>query len=373
MSRRSPTTRRAPTASNQFGFDFDAPWPDLPSPTAGPSTSPAPNPPPNPQPNPNPSTSSTPMPTPSPAPTPDFEALARMLEAQPDYKVLRRLVPRGDFGPRPEPHDPAGVQRVLVLDTETTGLQQRSDKIIELALLWVQVDSASGLPFGPVEVFEGFEDPGMPIPAVARQVTGISDEMVRGQRLDDAAVQALVARADLVVAHNAAFDRPFVEARFPCFADKAWACSFADIDWKSAGAGSSRLSALAQDQGWFYDAHRAQVDCHALLQVLARPVSADARTGLALLLAAAAAPSFRLRATAAPFESKDLLKERGYRWDAEARVWTCTLATPALLEAELEWLKGAVYGRRSARLALEALDSRVRYSSRPGLLSERAL
>jgi DNA polymerase-3 subunit epsilon len=44
-----------------------------------------------------------------------------------------------------------------------------------------------------------------------------------------------------------------------------------------------------------------------------------------------------------------------------------------LLEAELEWLKAAVYGRRSARVEVEAQDSRVRYSSRPGLLTERAL
>jgi len=312
----------------------------------------------------------------APDAAPDFEALARTLEAQGDFRVLRRLVPCMDFGPRPgAPVDDlgAGVQRVLVLDTETTGLQHRSDKIIELAMLLVQVDTATGLPFGPVEIFEGFEDPGMSIPAVAQQVTGITDEMVKGQRLDDAQVAAMVARADLVIAHNAGFDRPFVEARFPVFADKAWACSFVDIDWKAAGAGSSKLSALAQDQGWFYDAHRAQVDCHALLQVLTRPVGSDARTGLALLRAAAASPSFKLRATGSPFESKDLLKERGYRWDAEARVWACTLPTPERLEAEMVWLKSEVYGRRSARLEIEAQDSRVRYSSRPGTMSERAL
>ena len=309
----------------------------------------------------------------APASAVDLEALARTLEAHPDYRVLRRLVPIMDFGPRPAGVPDAGVQRVLLLDTETTGLQHRSDKIIELAMLLVQVDTATGLPFGPVEVFEGFEDPGMPIPEVAQQVTGISDAMVSGQRLDDAQVAALVARADWVVAHNAGFDRPFVEARFPVFADKAWACSFAEIDWKAAGAGSAKLGSLAQDQGWFYDAHRAQVDCHALLQVLARPVGSDTRTGLALLWAAAASTSFKLRATGAPFESKDLLKEHGYRWDAEARVWGCTLATPERLEAELEWLKAAVYGRRSARVEVEAQDSRVRYSSRPGLLSERAL
>jgi DNA polymerase III subunit epsilon len=303
----------------------------------------------------------------------DFEALARTLEAHPDFRVLRRLVPCTDFGPRPNGPPNAGVQRVLVLDTETTGLQHRSDKIIELAMLLVQVDTATGLPWGPVDVFEGFEDPGMPIPAVAQQVTGITDAMVKGQRLDDAQVAALLAQADLVVAHNAGFDRPFVEARFPVFAHKPWACSFADIDWKATGAGSSKLSALAQDEGWFYDAHRAQVDCHALLQVLARPVGSSAHTGLALLAAAAASPSFKLRATGAPFESKDLLKERGYRWDADARVWACTLATSEQLEAELPWLKSAVYGRRSARVEVEALDSLVRYANRPGQLSERAL
>jgi len=111
------------------------------------------------------------------------------------------------------------------------------------------------------------------------------------------------------------------------------------------------------------------VDCHALLQVLTRPVGSGGRTGLALLLDAATAPSFKLRATGSPFESKDLLKERSYRWDAEARVWACTLPTPERLEAELVWLKSEVYGRRSARLEIEAMDSRVRYSSRSGVLS----
>jgi len=310
------------------------------------------------------------------APVPaDPERLAQRLERHPDYRVLRRLQPRLDFGPAPagagegSPH----VCRVLVLDTETTGLSHAVDKIIELALLWVAVDARTGLPFGPVQVFEGFEDPGMPIPDAAKAVTGISDDMVQGQRLDDAAVAALVARADLVVAHNAGFDRPFAEARFPVFAEKAWACSFMDIDWKAAGAGSSKLSALAADQGWFYDAHRAQVDCHALLQVLARPVGKEGPNGLQRLMEAAGRASFRLRANGAPFESKDLLKARGYRWDAEAKVWSCLLGSEALLDAECDWLRAEVYGHRGARLEVEALDSRIRFSARAGRRTQREL
>ena len=76
--------------------------------------------------------------------------MARLLAQHPDYRVLRRLVPVLDHGPAPD-RTPAGVQRVLVLDTETTGLSHASDKIIELALLLVQVDVATGRPFGPVE------------------------------------------------------------------------------------------------------------------------------------------------------------------------------------------------------------------------------
>ena len=300
-----------------------------------------------------------------------FEAQAQQLEKNPDFRVLRRLVPISDYGPAPE--NLVENRRVLVLDTETTGLFHQSDKIIELAMLLVSVDVATGLPFGPVELFEGFEDPGMPIPAIAKEVTGITDDMVKGHRLDDGAVQAMVSRAELIVAHNAGFDRPFVEARFPGFAAKAWACSFKDIDWKAAGAGSLKLSALAGDHGWFYDAHRAQVDCHALLQVLTRPIGTTGRNGLTQLLLAATQPSFQLRATGSPFESKDVLKTRGYRWDADAKVWGCSLATEVALEEELAWLSLAVYGGRSATVEVESLDGVLRYSARRGAVSKKRI
>ena len=299
------------------------------------------------------------------------EEMAQQLDAHPDYEVLRRLVPVPDYGPAPDTLQ--AVCRVLILDTETTGLSHASDRIIELAMLRVSVDAATGLPFGPVETFEGFEDPGMPIPEIARQITGITDDMVRGQRLDDAQVEALLAGADLVVAHNAGFDRPFMEARFPAFAAKPWACSFADIDWKAQGAESAKLSALAQDRGWFYDAHRALVDCHALLQVLASSGHEGSGNGLSRLMEAALRPSYRLRATGSPFESKDALKSRGYRWDGEAKVWGRALDSEDALNGELAWLRAEVYGRRKAQVEVEVRDALTRYASRSGGTQFRAL
>jgi DNA polymerase-3 subunit epsilon len=296
------------------------------------------------------------------------EAMAQALAQHPDFRVLRRLVPRSDYGAV----NGQATQRVIVLDTETTGLDSKSESIIELAMLSVLVDVATGVPVGPVSIYESFEDPGKPIPAQITEITGIDDAMVRGLRIDDAAVTALVEQADLVVAHNAGFDRPFVEARFPVFAAKAWGCSFQGIDWKKEGSGSAKLEFLASERGWFYDAHRAQVDCHALLQVLASPLS-DGQTGLSRLLAGVGQTRYKLRATGAPFEAKDKLKARGYRWDGDGRVWWCSLGSDALLDAECAWLRAEVYGQRSARVQLEAMDSRVQYSSRSGLLTERTV
>ncbi|MFM7024552.1 MAG: 3'-5' exonuclease [Limnohabitans sp.] len=306
------------------------------------------------------------------AETLSHDAMARALEAHPDYKVLRRLTPCDDWGPVAQ----GRTQRVIVLDTETTGLDARQERIIELAMLSVLVDTATGRPVGPVSTYESFEDPGKPIPAVITGITGIDDGMVRGQRIDDARVAELVQAADLIVAHNAGFDRPFVEARLPVFATRAWNCSFAGIDWKAQGSGSAKLEFLAHERGWFYDAHRALVDCHALLQVLAVPLPVGdppGQTGLARLLQGAANTRYKLRATAAPFDAKDALKSRGYRWDSENRVWWTSLSGEAALQQEAEWLKAHVYQGRSARVQVEAQSALVQFSARAGDLQELAL
>ena len=333
----------------------------------------------------------------------DLEPLAQTLEAHPDYRVLRRLQPRLDWGPARG----AATATVLVLDTETTGLDAQRERVIELALLRVQVDLTDGLPVGPVQVYDGLEDPGKPIPKEVVALTGIRDADVRGQRLNEARIAELLDGVDCVIAHNAAFDRPFVEKRLPQFADLRWSCSFAEIDWKQQGRSSAKLENLAQALGWFYDAHRAEMDCHALLAVLAAPLATDlttsaltsatidstsddastphaerqaarpaetqvpsqtvSHTALAHLLRSAAAPSYRLQATHAPFEAKDAPKARGYRWNADQRVWGIALRDDESLRAECDWLKQTVYAGRAASVQVEALDALSRYAGRGGV------
>ena len=312
----------------------------------------------------------------TPNPTPlldasfaDPEAMAEVLDGHPDYRVLRRLKPRREFG-----HKRQGeIAKVLILDTETTGLDSSKDRHIELALILVDVDKATGLPLQVQEVFDELEDPGRPIPAEATRVTGITDAMVAGKRLNEARVAELMAGVDLVIAHNARFDRGFMENRLPAFAKLPWACSVAEIDWQAQGRGSAKLEFLAHELGFFYDAHRAEMDCHALLAVLAAPLPNTGETGLARLLAAAQATSYRVQATGSPFSSKDALRARGYRWDAERKVWHTQVGNPAALDAECEWLKKDVYGGRSARIDIERQTALERFSSRAGECLQRDL
>ena len=299
----------------------------------------------------------------------DPESMAQALEAHPDYRVQRRLKPTLQWPG--QTLAPAALTRVLVLDTETTGLDPSKDKIIELALLCFDADTLTGLPVGEVQVYDGLEDPGLPIPKEVVAITGITDADVRGQQLDEQRINQLLQGVDVVIAHNAGFDRPFVEARIKQFRQLAWACSFADIDWKSQGRSSAKLENLAQSLGLFYDAHRAEMDCHALLAVLVAPLGASAdtgikHTGLAHLLQAAQKPSYRLQATHAPFDVKDKLKARGYRWNADQKVWHTRLDDEAALQLECEWLKPHVYHDRAVVVQVEKQTALVKYSARSG-------
>jgi DNA polymerase-3 subunit epsilon len=216
-----------------------------------------------------------------------------------------------------------------------------------------------------IDVYSGLEDPGRPIPPESTAIHGITDEMVAGKRIDDGRVAAVLAGVSIVIAHNASFDRPFLERRLPAFARLPWACSMSQIDWKAEGFGSVGLEFLAYRSGFFYDAHRSEMDCRALLEVINRPLPGSGNRPLGILQAPLSQTDWRVYAVGAAFETKDLLKARGYRWDAGQKLWHQTLPESEM-PAEIEWLKAEVYKRPRVTLDFEGLDALVRFSGRPG-------
>jgi DNA polymerase-3 subunit epsilon len=140
----------------------------------------------------------------------DLETMAEALSRSPDYRVLRRLAPRPPSGSASR----QGTRVGILLDTETTGLDHARDEIIELGM--VKFDySADGRIVGVRDTFSAFNKPSVPIPAEVTKITGITDEMVAGHRLDDAAVAAFVEDSLITIAHNSSFDRRFAERYWP--------------------------------------------------------------------------------------------------------------------------------------------------------------
>lgn len=298
------------------------------------------------------------------------EDMAKALDQHPDYKVLRRLVPRHEF------HATAPgqvLQRGVVLDTETTGLSVDIDQVIELGMIVFEFDPVFGTIYRVVEVFDELEDPQRPIPPETIAVHHITDDMVRGKIIDDVKVNSILKSASVVIAHNASFDRPFVEKRWPAFQDKQWACSIRDIDWKSEGVSSAKLEFLLQTQGIFYEAHRAETDCWALLELLSAVLPQSQQPALLTLLESLNQAQVRLYATGSPYDSKDALKARGYRWAPEIKSWHRTLGTEKALQEELDWLKRKVYQGKRASVEIETLGGTVRHSQRQGEKSVLAL
>jgi DNA polymerase III subunit epsilon len=292
----------------------------------------------------------------------DLEALAARLEASGAYRVLRRL----RRAPRIDPASlPAGAREGLALDLETTGLEPDVDVPIEIGLVRFAYDEAGRI-LGVTGELGAFEDPGRPLPPEVTRLTGIRDEDVVGQRFPEAEVQGLLDGVALVVAHNAGFDRPFAERRFPAFERFAWGCSLRDIDWREAdGYGGSRLAALLAAHGQFFDGHRAVEDGYAVIELLRQALPPSGELAFNRLRASARAATVRLWAVGSPFEAKDALKARGYRWTAECRAWRSDVAESAV-DDELAWLRAAAYaGRRMpADLPRFRIDARSRWSRR---------
>ena len=291
----------------------------------------------------------------------DAEDMARRLEASGRYRILRKLS-HPDVVSSPRPGFP---RRGVIIDTETTGLNYRTDKLIEIGAVAFTFDEDANL--GDITgVYSGLQDPGIPIPALITKLTGINDAMVAGQSLDLLALAKVVEPADLVIAHNAAFDRPFCEKLSAMFSSKAWACSVKEIDWQGRGFEGNKLGYLIGQSGHFHDGHRAVDDCYALFEVLRNFDSVQGKTAFAELYAASQRAQVRLWAEHSPFDMKDKLKARGYRWsdgsEGRPKSWW-TEVTDDALEDEINYLRTEIYHRADVEPLTVHLTATERFKS----------
>ncbi len=296
----------------------------------------------------------------------EAEIAVTALGATGNYRVLRRLDPDND--PRLSRRRCENSALGICLDTETTGFDSPKDTIIELGLVAFTYHPGSGEITGVTDRYSGLEDPGAPLSEEVKLVTGITDELLRGERLDDLRVEEMAKKASLIIAHNAGFDRKFVEARFPFFAELPWACTLAQINWQQELISSRTLEYLLYRYGYFIDAHRAVNDAEGVLGLLLENLPRSGTPLFRELLARSGESTARISAVNAPFDKKDQLKARGYRWsdgsNGRPKSWWIEIGEGALDE-EMAFLAREIYPHGNVRaVEVVRINARDRFSLR---------
>jgi DNA polymerase-3 subunit epsilon len=287
-----------------------------------------------------------------------LDRLEDIRERPDDFRLLERVPLTGLIDRMPvDVSEPVGDEApVVVLDLETTGFDQLADEVIEVGLVRVLISPSRNRLVRVERVGSYYRDPGFPVPEVITQITGIDDAKVAGQQLDLAELATWFADDPLVVAHSASFDRPFFEKTVPGFDRLRWGCTATGIPWSEFGFEGRKLEYLLLKLGYFYTGHRASIDCLAVAWLLV--VYPEA---IAPLLKGAAQLEYFIQARGAPFDVKDSLKARGYRWNAPDKVWQASVPEPALTE-EKAWL-AALYYQGDQRAVMTPLDARSRFRS----------
>jgi DNA polymerase III subunit epsilon len=170
--------------------------------------------------------------------------------------------------------------KVAYVDTETTGLSSNLDRIIEIAIVLAEVDWDTGAILRRLDHYQDLQDPGCRIPAEAMAVHGITDAMVRGHRIDRLRIEALLAEADICLAHNSGFDKGFVAQVVPTVSELIWGCTCRGIPWMRffPALRSTSLQSLStffgSEKG---TAHRAMGDVETTMNLVSLPGIQGAR------------------------------------------------------------------------------------------------
>ena len=198
------------------------------------------------------------------------------------------------------------IENILIIDTETTGLDENKDEIIEIGCILFNVTSKSVLSQVSL-LFPVSSNEAEYVNGISAEVTNIKQPWEDGLNF----FLKLVDCSDLIVAHNVEFDKKwFGKGRLPML-KKKWVCSLEDINWSFKKNLKNRPSVTDLALSFsipVWNLHRALSDCFYISEVFKKCENLEE------LLIKATEPRFLHKALIS-YEERSLAKEAGFRWN----------------------------------------------------------
>jgi DNA polymerase-3 subunit epsilon len=207
---------------------------------------------------------------------------------------------------------------LLIIDTETTGLELGTDQVIELAAVLYSVDYQTTLhQMSTLIRSEG--NPAEHINHIPSKVLPTIQESLQAQA--EQLFRAMINEASFFVAHNADFDKQWfrdeVLINENTQAPLRWLCTMTDFTWPKQTKPGESLVNLALHHGiGVSSAHRALTDCQLIAALLDRLTPKE----LTDVLLDALKPRHWYRATVS-YDDRHLAKQAGFRWDRQQKLW----------------------------------------------------
>ena len=158
-----------------------------------------------------------------------------------------------------------GRYKVLILDTETTGLDKFGPtEVVEIGMIKAYVNTDGTIYHATPYIEQQY--PQVEFQPEASKVNGLSKELLLGKEFNLKKIVKLIQWADYVVCHNSKFDRGQIAKIIPksILDDTIWLCSWRDIPWLEYGAQREKLEMLCQMYDIGYHSHMGLSDCAAV-------------------------------------------------------------------------------------------------------------
>jgi DNA polymerase-3 subunit epsilon len=220
------------------------------------------------------------------------------------------------------------VNQVLIIDTETTALEQDKGQVIEVGAIFYSVKHQTTIQ--QISFLLPAEDnPAECINCI--KPTPLAELVPEDVQMGLSMLDDMARKAEVVVAHNADFDSKW----FGCERNGKvvlpplvnlnkeplpWVCTCQDFKWPRQTRPGQSLVDLALAHGiGVATAHRALTDCQLIAALF------DRMDNLQAMFARALRPKAHFIAQVF-YEDRELAKQAGFKWFSQTRTWERTMA-----------------------------------------------